>query len=188
MENNMTQKIDPKGADVTKAPNRFGSGFFATTKDKFLRLSLFALTIVAITGFIFTVQSTRAQKPILPEVQGSPLHPTFPLLDGAGENVLASGDPVSTMNTCGACHDTNFIEQHSFHSDVGLNDFGAPGSTESGRAWDTSPGLFGKWNPLQYRYLSSEGDKHLDLGTPEWLMTIGVRHVGGGPAVYSQEG
>ena len=71
---------------------------------------------------------------------------------------------------------------------LGWTIFPKPVSTDSGRAWDTSPGLFGKWNPLQYRYLSPEGDEHFDLGTPEWLMTVGVRHVGGGPAVYSQDG
>ncbi|MCZ7673338.1 MAG: hypothetical protein M5U34_42605 [Chloroflexi bacterium] len=33
--------------------------------------------------------------------QGSPLHPTYPLLDKDGDNVLDSGAPVSTMATCG---------------------------------------------------------------------------------------
>ena len=149
---------------------------------------LAALGAVLIGSLILTGSFAQAQKPLRPEVQGSPLHPTYPLLDGEGQNVLESGAPVSTMTTCGACHDTDFIEQHSFHTDVGLNDFGTPGSTDSGRAWDTSPGLFGKWNPIQYRYLSPAGDDVMDLGTPEWLMTIGVRHVGGGPAVYSQNG
>jgi len=152
------------------------------------RFRVLVVGAILIASIVFTGQLALAQKPILPEVPGSPLHPTFPLLDQNGDNVLNSGEAVSTMKTCGACHDTTFIEQHSFHTDVGLNDFGAPGSTESGRAWDTSPGLFGKWNPIQYRYLSPEGDERLDLGTPEWLMTIGVRHVGGGPAVYSQDG
>ena len=36
-----------------------------------------------------------------------------------------SGQAVSTMQTCGSCHDTTFIEQHSFHADLGLSDFGA---------------------------------------------------------------
>ena len=38
--------------------------------------------------------------------QSPPLHPTFPLLDAAGKNVVETGNPVSTMQTCGGCHDT----------------------------------------------------------------------------------
>ncbi len=53
--------------------------------------------------------------------QTSPFHPTFPLLDAEGVNVLESGLPISTMRTCGACHDAAFIEGHSFHADVGLS-------------------------------------------------------------------
>jgi hypothetical protein len=53
------------------------------------------------------------------DAQTSPLHPVFALLDENGVNVLESGAPVSTMKTCGSCHDTEFIAQHSYHSDVG---------------------------------------------------------------------
>jgi thiosulfate reductase cytochrome b subunit len=120
--------------------------------------------------------------------QDSPFHPTYPLLDEAGENVLDSGRPVSTMETCGACHDAEFIEEHSFHADVGLSDMTAPGQTASDRPWDSSPGLFGRWNPLTYRYLSPEGDERLDLTTAEWLQLFGARHVGGGPAEYGRDG
>ncbi len=120
--------------------------------------------------------------------QSSPFHPTFPLLDEEGQNVLDSGNPVSTMETCGACHDTAFIAEHSFHTDVGLSELTAPGETASGRAWDTSSGLFGRWNPLTYRYLSPEGDECIDMTTAEWIQTFGVRHVGGGPAQYGQNG
>lgn len=119
---------------------------------------------------------------------GSPLHPTFPLLDGDGEQVQESGAPVSTMNTCGGCHDADFIVEHSFHADLGLSDIREPGATESGRPWDSSNGLFGRWNPITYRYLSPLNDDYPDLTTPEWLQTLGARHAGGGPAVYSREG
>lgn len=119
---------------------------------------------------------------------GPELHPNFPLLNEDGENVLNSGGPVSTMQTCKSCHDTTFIEQHSFHTDVGLGSMTEPGQTGSGRAWDTSPGLFGNWNPIIYRYLSPAGDEHLDLTTPEWIQLLGVRHAGGGPAVISRNG
>jgi len=125
-----------------------------------------------------------AAPPAAAQTGGSPLHPTFPLLDAAGANVLDSGQPVSTMTTCGACHDTEFIATHSFHADVGLASYGEPGF----QPWDTSPGLFGRWDPLAYRYLSPEGDTRADLTTAAWLQVFGRYHVGGGPAVRDRSG
>ena len=119
--------------------------------------------------------------------QTSPFHPTFPLLDAEGVNVLESGLPISTMRTCGACHDAAFIEGHSFHADVGLSTLTDPGSSASGRPWDIGDGYFGQWNPLTYRYLSPKGDPVLDLTTPEWLQRF-TRHAGGGPAVRNRDG
>ena len=96
----------------------------------------------------------------------APIHPVFPLLDAAGDNVLDSGAPVSTMTTCGGCHDTAFIAANNFHSDVGLSTYGATGGA----------GLFGRWDPITYRYLSPEGDAVVDLTTPEWVSLFGARH------------
>lgn len=120
--------------------------------------------------------------------QPSPIHPEFVLLDAAGESVLEHGTPLSTMRTCGACHDTAFIAEHSYHVDAGLSQFTEPGATPYSRPWDSSAGLFGEWNPLSYRYLSQDSEFQLDLGTPEWMWTIGLRHVGGGPALYARDG
>jgi Ni/Fe-hydrogenase b-type cytochrome subunit len=120
--------------------------------------------------------------------QTSLMHPQFQFLDADGEHVLRSGEPVSTMKTCGNCHDTDFIASHSFHTDVGFKDIGPPGQTASGRPWDTSPGLFGRWNPLIYRYLSPAGDERLDLGTAAWIQLMGARHAGGGPAFAARDG
>ena len=36
-------------------------------------------------------------------------HPALRLLDQAGEPVIESGEALSLMNTCGACHDSHFI-------------------------------------------------------------------------------
>jgi thiosulfate reductase cytochrome b subunit len=115
-------------------------------------------------------------------------HPTFPLLDADGQNVLVSGAPVSTMQTCGACHDTAFIASHSGHADAGLTKTVPAGSIPGGRAWETSTGPFGKWDPISYRYLSVEGDTRIDLTTADWIRTYGALHVGGGPAEYSRSG
>jgi thiosulfate reductase cytochrome b subunit len=136
------------------------------------------LLLLSATGLLFT-NTVSAQTGTTPGNTLAPLHPIFPLLDSEGKNVLETGNPVSTMQTCGACHNAEFIASHSFHTTLGLEDFGNP---TSGRPWDTSPGLFGKWNPLTYRYLSPEGDTRPDLTLPEWLMTFGARVVGGGPA------
>lgn len=123
----------------------------------------------------------------VPQEAASPLHPVFAFLDEDGMNVLESGRPVSTMQTCGQCHDAAYIEQHSFHADLGLTDL-LGGGQAGGQPWDLSRGAFGKWDPLTYRRLSARGDALLDLGTPEWLMTYGLRHAGGGPAVTARNG
>jgi len=123
-----------------------------------------------------------------PSEQGSPIHPVFPLLDALGQNVLESGQPVSTLETCGACHDAAFISEHNAHAQAGLGTLTTPGSAATGRAWDISSGLFGRWDPLVYRLLSPAGDALLDLGTADWIRTYGGRHVGGGPAAASGDG
>jgi len=152
----------------------------------FLGALVFSFILV---GFIALGNQSVLAKPAPREAaQISPFHPEFPLLDHQGVNVLDSGEAVSTMQTCGACHDADFIQQHSFHTDVGLKDFADAGSVPGGRPWETSPGYFGNWNPLTYRYLSPQGDELIDLSTVAWIQTLGARHVGGGPAVYSREG
>jgi len=153
------------------------------------------LSIILATGLLFTLASLGiggwrawAKTEASNRTQVSPLHPTFVVLDQDGVSVLKSGKPVSTMETCGACHDTNFIVEHSYHVTAGLNEFTEPGSVPEGRERDTSPGIFGRWNPLQYRYLTPEGDERLDLSTAEWIMQYGARFPGGGPAIISREG
>jgi len=112
----------------------------------------------------------------------SPIHPPVPLLDAEGQSVVKSGKPVSTMKSCAACHDTQYIAAHSYHVALGRNERMAMGSLPGRRPWDWSPGTFGRWSPLTYRYLSPPGDRRLDLGTAEWIQQFGARHVGGGPA------
>jgi len=148
-------------------------------------LLLAGFSLVLITGAVLIGQrSASAQE----NLQTTPIHPSFSFLDADGVNVLDSGQPVSTMNTCGACHDTGFIVEHSYHASVGFNDLTSPGTTVTERSWDISPGLFGSWNSIVYRYLSPQGDNRIDLTTPDWIRLYGLRHVGGGPAVYGING
>ena len=130
----------------------------------------------------FGIGTVLAKLAPAPSPAASPLHPTFVLLDSNGENVLTSGEAISSMQTCGQCHDTDYIQQHAFHSDLGLSDY------QNTADLNASSGTFGKWDPLTYRYLSQAGDERLDLSTAEWLMLNGVRVVGGGPAATSREG
>ena len=113
------------------------------------------------------VQSTAAS-------QNKTLHPRFAFLDEQGRNVLDSGQPLSTMQTCGQCHDTTFIVSHSFHSDLGLSNYGKVGD-RAAHPWDLSDGLFGKWDPLIYRYLSAPGDDRPDLGVSSWIQIFANR-------------
>jgi len=147
-----------------------------------------ALVLLISIGVAVGVQGVWARS-LTQDTPGhiSPLHPTFALLDAAGEPVLHSGQAVSTMRTCGSCHDTAFIEQHSFHADLGLADFSNP-DLPLAQPWDASRGLFGKWDPLTYRFLSPADAERLDLGTPEWLMRNGWRVAGGGPATTARAG
>lgn len=148
----------------------------------------FVLLAVLLATGAWGIQAALAKDAQVSATQASPIHPAVELLDVDGENVLSSGKPVSTLQTCGACHDTQFIVEHSFHAQVGLDEYTAPGQTEGGHSWDTSPGTFGKWSPLAYRYLSPLDDEIIDLTTPEWIMSLGLRHVGDGPAMYSRSG
>lgn len=141
---------------------------------KIRNLALASLALgIALIGFALNPGQVLAQ---------SQLHPVFPLLDADGVNVLESNSPVSTMATCGQCHNTEFIASHSFHADAGLSEMTEPGDTVTGRAWDFSTGIYGKWNPISYRYITQTDDQFADLDLESWLQTVGLRHVGGGPA------
>jgi thiosulfate reductase cytochrome b subunit len=83
------------------------------TKQRLLLIGVVLLLAGAVTGI------AAGQEPP-PTLADDTLHPTFPLLDAEGGNVLDSGEPVSTMATCGTCHDTAFIANHTDHSDAAL--------------------------------------------------------------------
>lgn len=103
-------------------------------------------------------------------------HPEFPLLDQQENKVIDSGNPLSTIKTCGACHDTTFIQAHSDHADAGDLQSGKSTTLHS---WDTGPGYYGAWNAIDYD-LSLKPDK-VELDREAWLKRYGFRHIGGGP-------
>jgi len=148
-----------------------------------LKMILAGLLIALIAlGLAIVIQSASARAADESTPAASPLHPDFALLDANGVNVLESGEAISTMQTCGQCHDTEYIVSHSFHADLGLSDY------QMSDNMNASNGTFGRWDPLTYRYLSQPGDSLLDMSTAEWLMRYGDQIVGGGPAVTSREG
>lgn len=149
---------------------------------KLSKRNLLILIGLILTATAFGIRTVLASPDAAPSQQASPIHPTFALLDSDGNNVLESNNSVSTMQTCGQCHDTEFIQSHAFHSDLGLSDYQENGG------YNASTGTFGKWDPLTYRYLSQQSDERLDLSTAEWLMLNGTRVIGGGPATTSRDG
>ena len=158
------------------------------TRNHALRNIIIAF-ILALVITVWLGVSVMAKQPEMQKQQvSSPIHPTIQILDESGENVINSGKPLSTKKTCGSCHDTEFIISHSYHVDAGLQEFGHPGQTSSGRPWDTSSGIFGRWNPINYQVLTPAGDERIDLSTADWIRTQGIRHVGGGPASTSRGG
>jgi len=52
-------------------------------------------------------------------------HPQFPLLDANGRQVMLSGAPMDEMQSCGGCHNTEFIRQSSDHMAAGVFEDGA---------------------------------------------------------------
>lgn len=151
-------------------------------------LSVLALLLTAVMGVVWAQEGENGETAVPTTLPQPQYHPSFTILDENGVNVLESDAPLSTLTTCGQCHDTAFIERHSFHADLGLKEMTAAGATLTERPWDTSAGVFGKWNSLTYRYLSPAEDDYYDLTTPEWVQWFGNRHVGGGPAMYSRSG
>ncbi|HEY6556780.1 MAG TPA: hypothetical protein VI072_05890 [Polyangiaceae bacterium] len=113
------------------------------------------------------------------------MHPRVVLRDSAGEPVLTSGEAVSPEKSCGACHDVAWINAHSYHGTLGSDERVPLGKARSGRRWDFSPGVFGRWDPLSY-LVAPTSNSHTEA-LSEWLRHESWRHVGGGPGAGSIE-
>ena len=112
------------------------------------------------------------------------LHPDIVLRDSDGASVAVSSAPVSPISTCGgACHDTSWIEAHSGHAWLALDETTGP---TSGRPFDTGAGPLRRWDPIDYDRVDFDDD--FTIGIADWLRRHGDRHVGGGFAVVDAEG
>ncbi len=103
-----------------------------------LVLSITAAALIAISPVAAAHQPSSSDRI-------SSLHPTFPLLDASGTNVLESGEAASTLTTCGACHDTAFITEHNAHEGVLSGEIAGPagelliGDPDSGKLVTLDP-------------------------------------------------
>ncbi len=83
-------------------------------------------------------------------------HPGSIQLRDPGGNAISAGSGIaySAKMTCGACHDYDAIEQHSYHAQLGANEhkgwdafkYGNWNSVaDKSKPWVQSPGHVGKW-------------------------------------------
>ena len=63
--------------------------------------------------------------PALAAAADNEFHPPFPLLDADGRPVMVSGAVMDEMQTCGDCHDTDFIKASSDHMAADVFEDGA---------------------------------------------------------------
>jgi len=119
-------------------------------------------------------------------------HPALVLKDDAGHNVLQSGRPISTRQTCGGdCHDYDFIA-NSFHFQQGKTEMDRSLLSSHGiAAFNSSPGMFGKFSIIPNRQLTHAGiasPDDADMSQPEWLTKCGGCHTGGGISEFDLRG
>jgi hypothetical protein len=119
-------------------------------------------------------------------------HPAIILKDEAGRNVLKTGKPISTRQTCGGdCHDYDFIT-NSFHFQQGKNEVDRDLLASHEIApFNSSPGMFGKFSIIPNRQLTHvdiTDPSDADMSQPEWLTKCGGCHTGGGISEYDLRG
>jgi len=117
---------------------------------------------------VLVVLPTSAQDDEI--VQNTSLHPPITLLDSDEDNVLDTKNPIDTMTTCGGCHDTEFIANHSVHSDAGLSTIDHD-NIATLRDWQTGVGWYGGWDPITYGIV--------DPSIEEWIREKSWRYSGG---------
>ena len=162
-------------------------------RDGRIRVSPAFLVLAAVLG----IATMAGQDPGMKQAGDQPappklLHPALVLKDAAGKNVLDTGNPISTRQTCGGdCHDYDFIT-NSFHFQQGKNEMDPALLKAHGIApFNSSPGMFGKFSIIPNRQLTHAGITEAadaDMSQPEWLTKCGVCHTGGGISEYDLYG
>ena len=148
-----------------------------------------------VLGIAFLLRTAVAQTPPAASIQRSVTklaHPAVVLKDEAGRNVLETGKPISTRQTCGEkCHDYDFIAR-SFHFQQGKSEMDRKLLDAHGvPAFNSSPGMFGKFSLIPNRQLTHAGITDAldaDMSQPEWLTKCGGCHTGGGISEYDLRG
>ncbi|MBK9749500.1 MAG: cytochrome b/b6 domain-containing protein [Chloroflexi bacterium] len=83
------------------------------------------ISLLLVAALCFTAAAVLAQEaevtpvPVAATPEPAPMHPTFALLDTTGANVSVSDAAISTLQTCGTCHDVAYITSHTLHGDGG---------------------------------------------------------------------
>ena len=154
------------------------------------------LLIALLSGASFGQSPDAGASPAKPETSRTKApklaHPQIVLKDETGKNVLASGKPISTRQTCGGdCHDYDFIAA-SFHFQQGKNEMDrALLASHGAPPFNTSPGMFGKFSIIPNRQLTAvdiTDTADADMSQPEWLTKCGGCHTGGGISEYDLRG
>lgn len=115
-------------------------------------------------------------------LSASDLHPEVQLLDRDGKPIHETRGAFSPGKSCGVCHDSAYIEGHSYHASLGQGESGGA------RPFDHGPGRLGRWDPLAYDRLSPSGSEKLEIGLAAWIQSRGPNLVGGGPTRRSANG
>ncbi len=112
--------------------------------------------------------------------------PAFPILDEDGINVLQSGKPYSSKQTCGGCHDYEKIT-HAFHIEAGRDETSDDFGEKRGISVLVSPGYYGGYNCMGgnntyslTKKNNSSAHNFGDLGSAGLVKSCAYCHTGGG--------
>lgn len=142
-----------------------------TSQRRFISIAAYVLSLVGALSLFTGVLLLNAQGRVDAQIF-TRIHPTFPLLDAEGKNVLETGAPVSTSLTCGTCHDTAFIANNSSHAAVS---FSAESSQLAGERQSVTPEL-ARWNPITYSKLPAQ-DAHSEAMSTNGEMNCFICHM-----------
>jgi len=143
-----------------------------------------ALAVAALALASMVVALAPAGAQVVPEAR---IHPTIPLLDAGGRNVLSSGNPVSPLKTCGECHDVDYITAHTTHGGPWPEALASPAHVVSSRPWTLQEaGLLeesgsGEMNCFLCHTTNPSNDARLEalrMGRPAWAPTATLAHTG----------